>query len=780
VRLIGRGSLLTLGCVAVWVLLAPTAAYAHTSLEASTPANRSVLSEAPSKLTLVFVNEVDPGTVTIEVRDASGETFDGVRRITPDTRDEKTIEFALPELPDAVYGVQWQSVGPDGHRAVGEVVFGIGDVSESDLRAVAGSGADRVDQGIDVGAGIGRFVWYAGLGIAVGALYVLWWARGQLDAGTQTMGAAARRWLPRGASIAIAGVTAGWLAAVFVQVRAGNSFFDALAADAAMAWLLTAVALVAVRVASAIRNPVALAPLAVGLAIAVVASVSVRHAPSGEASGLVTLLTAAHLAAAAVWVGPLAVVSVMTLTRPWREIDPKGRRDTLSRFFTRYALFAGCALLVLVLTGVRALWVNVGDRILDNTYGAVLLVKVALIIGIIIPLAFFHDRRVRSRAAPVTSSVGGPSFLRSVSLEVLAITVVLGLAAALVGLDPGFGNANDEKNTAAGPGAATSIEDGQLATPVVSDVSQCAELSIGGPNCYRDYFSALLRSDGPTATVDQVDALQARDHYVAANCHQLTHDIGRDAAKYYGSLGQAFSYEASACAAGYYHGVVEQVLSKWSDTRLESEVSTACAEVATPRYGIAHYNCVHGLGHGVMLRFNGELFRSLPYCDQLADQWEYSSCLSGAFMQNIISAQEDSSATLRPGDLQFPCNAVEERQKPDCWRLQSSYVLWQVQRDYARGFAVCDAAESAYRDECYQSMGRDISGNAGLDVGGVIAGCEQGGAELRVWCYWGAAQNAVYTEYGTDSATALCDALDPSLQPVCTEARDLVASTLPN
>ena len=48
------------------------------------------------------------------------------------------------------------------------------------------------------------------------------------------------------------------------------------------------------------------------------------------------------------------------------------------------------------------------------------------------------------------------------------------------------------------------------------------------------------------------------------------------------------------------------------------------------------YQCVHGLGHGLMIYSRNDLPYSLRICDGLATAWDRNSCTGGVFMQNFL------------------------------------------------------------------------------------------------------------------------------------------------
>ncbi|MDZ7731765.1 MAG: hypothetical protein U5R31_00430 [Acidimicrobiia bacterium] len=203
-------------------------------------------------------------------------------------------------------------------------------------------------------------------------------------------------------------------------------------------------------------------------------------------------------------------------------------------------------------------------------------------------------------------------------------------------------------------------------------------------------------------------------------------------------------------------------------------------ESAQEQYSFTHFNCLHGVGHGLMLTLDADLWETIPYCATLDDdRWEYRSCLGGAFMENVVTAQGEGrdEATLRDDDLLYPCTALEGLERDECLLMQTSWVLYELDYDYAVAFGVCDGLDHTGRVTCYQSMGRDLSGNSRLDVDRVVRGCELGAEGYRWSCVRGAALNAVYSEHGTGAAEALCTAVDPSHREICDASVEEASST---
>jgi copper transport protein len=769
---------------AVLVLWTTAPAWAHTSLARSTPANLSRLESAPATVHLEFTDPVDPETVTVGILDTSGKSYEGAERSTEGGKDTTQVDFTLPDLPDGTYGISWQSIGRDGHRAAGEVVFGVGAVSQDQVEKAQFQAVSLRDRAIDAAGAAGRFFWYLGLSLCVGALFILYWMAGATavwsEAG-RSLWRLCRTWLARGLLIAFIGAamrltaTLTILGGTFSRGSPVSRLGRALSTGGPMFEVLVLVFL-----AAAVRfsEGTSITPylgrtdqrwrrIAISVVLAVLAGSVGGHLAVNRSPEIAVAVSSAHILAAALWIGPLCLIALWLASSRKDDLPAGDRPVVLSAFFPRFARAAGWSLLVLVLTGAEAMWANIGTNLFDNRYGWALTIKLLLLAVVILPLAWAHDRKVKEEPA----TLGDPKFGRTLRMEVGALATVLVLASSLAVLNPTAGGTTPSE-TAGAP------ENDVLSAQPVTDVGECAELSVGQSSCYQTYFSGVMRREDAGTAVAEILELSSSDQFVASQCHQITHDLGREAAGYYETLGEALSFEASACWSGYYHGVVEQRMSEYDDAELLQLVPSFCEDPAQNQYSFVHYNCVHGVGHGIMLRFDADLFASIPYCEKYRDPWELSSCVSGAIMQNVVSAQEGhTSATFKDGDLLYPCNEISTEYKDECWGMQTSYILWQTNQDLTKGFEICDTVEAGFADDCYQSMGRDISGNSLLDSAKVVSGCNLGGAALREHCIVGASLNAVFNDHNTVKATELCGMVDAAYTKACLEARDRAAAS---
>lgn len=290
--------------------------------------------------------------------------------------------------------------------------------------------------------------------------------------------------------------------------------------------------------------------------------------------------------------------------------------------------------------------------------------------------------------------------------------------------------------------------------------------------CYQERYQALVQGPGVDAAFAELKDEYDKDQFVKSQCHQLTHVIGRAAADIYGDIPSTYDQGDNFCWSGYYHGAMETVVANIGVDNIQEEADSICAELGDhQKYSFYHYNCVHGLGHGFMVIRQNELFDSLDTCDALTDEWERQSCYSGAFMENVIAKNnpDHPSKYLKADQPMYPCTDVETRYKTECYKMQSSHALETLNYNFAKVFDLCAAVEDDYRSTCYQSLGRDASGNSSSDVARTRATCMLGeDYEARSNCVVGAVKDFISYYHGDEQAKALCESFGSArLRDVC-------------
>ena len=293
--------------------------------------------------------------------------------------------------------------------------------------------------------------------------------------------------------------------------------------------------------------------------------------------------------------------------------------------------------------------------------------------------------------------------------------------------------------------------------------------------CYEQRYRSIVAEQGVAEAFADLKAGYGADPEVQRLCHAITHAIGQAAVRRYSNVADAFAYGENACGSGYYHGVMQGYALTLGREKLLSDLDAVCAGVpGKERKSLDYFNCVHGLGHAIMAVRGDELFDALHGCDGLTGPMEQNACVNGVFMENLIVDGAHGghySKYLKPGEPLYPCTAVGEKYKAECFDMQTSYALGVVQGDFSKVFALCAGVGAPFRKNCYQSLGRDAATISRDQVPATVATCKLGrDREQRSYCVLGAVLDFVYYYHSDVQAKALCSGVDPDLREGCRSA----------
>jgi cytochrome c553 len=288
-------------------------------------------------------------------------------------------------------------------------------------------------------------------------------------------------------------------------------------------------------------------------------------------------------------------------------------------------------------------------------------------------------------------------------------------------------------------------------------------------DCRRQAFGNVAYREGPKPALDLFEEKQTSDKEVEADCHRIGHTIGAASLEHFeGSVAQALSAGRSTCWSGYYHGVVEHAFVGASREELPAKSRAICVGADIRRTSYIAYQCVHGLGHGLMIHSGYDLPESLRVCDQLKTDWDRTSCHAGVFMENISSSYGVKSRWLRDNDLIYPCNVVKEKHKLYCYLMVTSRILGANGYDWQKTVKTCEKSEQRWITTCFQSLGRDASGTTRQNAPRILEICGQAGKLARE-CIYGAARDIVSNDAGPKRAVPLCNGAPTAAKAYCFE-----------
>jgi copper transport protein len=416
--------------VALIALVVVPAAAAHTTLVSTSPADDSVLAEPPNAVVLRFNEPVESAFGSIRVYDGNAARVDDghVERPTP-----RTVRIGIArKLTRGTYTVTWRVTSEDSHPISGSFVFHVvapgpnpGGIADQ----VLGGGTPR---SISVLFAVTRFFDFALiLLIAGGAVALASSLRSASPTLRRRLLAVVGVWatllvLVSFAGIVLQGADAGGFG--LGQALHWDSVSTVLDTRFGKVWFAEAVVAAVIAVWAFLDVDVRL--VAAG-SVLLVAGPSLSGHPSAG-GGLTLFADLAHVAAAAVWTGGLAmVVTALIAAGP-------DRWPLAARAVPRFSRIAVVSVAVLIVAGVVNAYEEVGAwrGFWDTTYGNLLLVKIALVLPLLALGAYNNRYAVPRLSQEITTPDEQRRFLQVAGAELAIVVAVVAVTSVLVSEPP--------------------------------------------------------------------------------------------------------------------------------------------------------------------------------------------------------------------------------------------------------------------------------------------------------------------------------------------------------
>ncbi len=461
-----------LACVAL--LSAAPAAFAHAQLLSTMPASGATLAVQPKLVVFEFGENVGGTLGAVRVYDAAGDEVDDAS-VTHPGGDAHAIAVGLrPQLPDGTYTATYRVVSADTHIVYGGLVFNIGHASAASKVTVAGL-IKRNESGhaTKIAFGVTRALDYVSIALMLGALafVLIAWAPAlralsesdgeeQWRAASLTFTRRLRRLLyvaiALGAIVSVLGFLLQGASAAGVSLWSslkGSVLSDTLGTRFGVVWAVRALDWLALGalllgaqargrgLVAALRSRAILAPLALGAAYLALTPALAGHASIEQPTWLFFPSDVLHVLAASVWVGGIACL-LLALPAATRRLAGPDRTRLLLATLARFSPLALAAVVTIAITGVVQALIDVRtlNGLLHTTYGALVIVKVALLL-VLISLGWVNRERVlpalrRLVEARSTPGAAGVLARRTMRGELALMLCVFGVTAALISYTP--------------------------------------------------------------------------------------------------------------------------------------------------------------------------------------------------------------------------------------------------------------------------------------------------------------------------------------------------------
>ena len=440
--------------IALLVLVPASTAWAHAVLVETTPVDGAQLEVSPPEVKLVFNEPIGVGPGAIRVYDSSGNQVDRGDAALGDAPEEAVV--TLPDLAAGPYVVTWRAVSADGHPVKGAFVFQVGEsnqvVTDSLVASLLGGGADIP---FALMGWLVRWITYGTVLLVIGAaLFQIVVAHRRTDPVTRLIRTAA-----------VVGAVGSVLQIPLFAAEATGLGLSGLYSTAALGEAVGSsvgwASLVRVLAFAVLWIVIARGQVgwtAAGLVGLVAAELLTGHTRTTEPTWLVMTADAVHVVGAGVWFGGLAALAISL-----RSAKADDDLVTGARMVGAFSNLAGYTVLALSAAGVALAWIEVRawHALVSTQYGWTLLVKTALVAGVLLVAAYNNRVLVPSvissgngsdpsppepdsgKSGSTMVAMARPSagtawqrLGRTIRIELVGLIVVIGVTALLVNLQP--------------------------------------------------------------------------------------------------------------------------------------------------------------------------------------------------------------------------------------------------------------------------------------------------------------------------------------------------------
>ena len=255
-------------------------------------------------------------------------------------------------------------------------------------------------------------------------------------------------------------------------------------------------------------------------------------------------------------------------------------------------------------------------------------------------------------------------------------------------------------------------------------------------------------------------------------CHETSHHLGMWLIGHT-SLENSLSMAKQICGGGIFHGIFQNYLALENfQGQVPSQVNIDLCPVDENPYSIFRWQCLHGIGHGLTVLYDYDVFSAVQRCNEFEPGFEQISCSKGVFMENVGKFFENRGGNFEPQDLMYPCN-IENKFAPSCYHYHASIILLENEFDVEKSFEDCSKIiPSELSQYCYHGIGRQLSDQMRGSVARAQILCQAGEqpTENTSMCLRGMVMTLINRNSDMDRGFEFCNIVQKEFKNDCYDA----------
>jgi plastocyanin len=222
-------------------------------------------------------------------------------------------------------------------------------------------------------------------------------------------------------------------------------------------------------------------------------------------------------------------------------------------------------------------------------------------------------------------------------------------------------------------------------------------------DCWQEQVNSKLETQGLDAAFNLIEDLYKRETSFAAECHDITHNMGHLAYKLYlKDRYSVLSAKSAYCANGFYHGFMEGVLDATLNVKEAHDFCALVKQKLSIEAPDAELQCYHGIGHGSIAVTMGKqktydeesiIKPALALCEKASDNdLQLYRCASGVFngIANFY-IKGDYSLKVNQKDPLWFCREQAVKYQESCYGNMNATIYWLTGNDFLKAAKFVEA-----------------------------------------------------------------------------------------
>jgi len=257
----------------------------------------------------------------------------------------------------------------------------------------------------------------------------------------------------------------------------------------------------------------------------------------------------------------------------------------------------------------------------------------------------------------------------------------------------------------------------QLAVEYLKEIQDCslADSEKLSTSCYSQLFQKIMiQKESVSIPMDFSVALSRLG--AIDDCHFTSHALAHVAYNENPNIIETLSgLDGSVCRGAFYHGSIASYFNTLKYNGKSDPITST--ELCNSFYGTSNYqDCLHGLGHGLVLFYSDELKPSVQSCNQMSF-YQSQVCIQGVMMQYTADQVNQHGTTSENLSNMCPKLELSSDDYPQCWMSLGSTFAFRSFHNFEVASKFCELVEDEEAKEfCIQGLELEIQDSENYKV----------------------------------------------------------------